>query len=61
VFSAAVTVTDPSAPTISAPSGPLWTAGFQQGRQSSASFGGSDNTGIFEAAWWASFAKGRTS
>jgi hypothetical protein len=52
LYSVTVTVSDPSAPTMSGPSGPLWAGGFQQGRQSSASFGGSDNTGISEAAWF---------
>ncbi|MFL5855967.1 MAG: hypothetical protein ACJ77L_04375, partial [Solirubrobacteraceae bacterium] len=51
LYSVAVTVTDPGSPAMSGPSGPLW-SGYQQGRQSSASFGGSDNTGIYEAAWF---------
>jgi hypothetical protein len=52
LYSVAVTVSDPSSPTMSGPSGPLWAGGYQQGRESSARFGGSDNTGISEAAWF---------
>jgi hypothetical protein len=47
-----VTLSDPSAPTMSGPSGPLWAGGYHQGRKESASFGGTDNTGISVAAWF---------
>jgi hypothetical protein len=45
-------VTDPSAPTLIGPSGPLWSGGYHQEGNESASFGGTDNTGISEAAWF---------
>jgi hypothetical protein len=32
--------------------GPLWSATYTQGRQETSSWGGSDNTGISEAAWF---------
>ena len=37
---------------MNGPSGPLWSATYTQGRQESSSWGGSDNTGISEAAWF---------
>jgi hypothetical protein len=52
LYSVDVTVSDPSSPTMSGPSGPLWNTGYHQGGKESASFGGSDNTGISEAAWF---------
>jgi hypothetical protein len=49
LFSADVTLSDPSAPTITEPSGALWhSAAFHRGTET-ASFGGTDNTGILEA------------
>jgi hypothetical protein len=47
-----VTLTDPSSPTMTGPSGPLWSSGYHQGRNESASFGASDNSGISETAWF---------
>jgi hypothetical protein len=52
LHSAAVTVSDPSAPALSGPSGPLWSATYTQGRNETSSWGGSDDTGISEAAWY---------
>jgi hypothetical protein len=52
LYSADVTLTDPSTPTISGPSGPLWSSGYHRGGRESASFGGTDNTGISEASWF---------
>ena len=37
---------------MTGPAGPLWSATYTQGRQESSSWGGSDNTGISEAAWF---------
>jgi hypothetical protein len=37
---------------MSGPPGPLWASGYHQGGKESASFGGTDNTGISEAAWF---------
>ena len=53
LYSADVSVTDPSAPTLTGgPTGPLWNPdAYHRGAQS-ASFGGTDNTGISEADWF---------
>jgi hypothetical protein len=53
LYAADVSVNDPSAPTLTGgPSGPLWRAdGWHRGTES-ASFGGTDNTGIGEADWF---------
>ena len=53
LYSADVSVTDPSTPTLTGgPSGPLWNPdGYHRGTES-ASFGGTDNTGISEADWF---------
>jgi hypothetical protein len=51
LYSVDVTLNDPSAPTMTAPAGPLWSATYTQGRKETSSWGGSDNTGISEAAW----------
>jgi hypothetical protein len=53
LYAADVSVTDPSAPTLTGgPSGPLWNAdGYHRGTER-ASFGGTDNTGIGEADWF---------
>ena len=53
LYAADVSVTDSSAPTLTGgPSGPLWNAAGYHGGTQSASFGGSDNTGIGEADWF---------
>jgi hypothetical protein len=52
LYAADVLVTDPSAPTLTGgPSGPLWNADGYHRATESASFGGTDNTGIAEADW----------
>ena len=53
LYAADVSLNDPSAPTLTGgPNGPLWRAeGYHRGTEV-ASFGGSDNTGISEAAWF---------
>jgi zinc-binding dehydrogenase len=53
LYSADVSLDDPSAPKLTGgPSGPLWHAdGWHRGTES-ASFGGTDNTGISEADWF---------
>jgi hypothetical protein len=53
LYAADVTLDDPSAPKLTGgPSGPLWRAeGWHRGTES-ASFGGTDNTGIGEADWY---------
>jgi hypothetical protein len=52
LYSVDVTLNDPSAPTMTGPAGPLWSSTYTQGRQETSSWGGSDNTGISEAAWF---------
>ena len=53
LYAADVLVTDPSAPTLTGgPSGPLWNADGYHRATESASFGGTDNTGIAEADWF---------
>jgi hypothetical protein len=53
LYAADVSLNDPSAPTLTGgPSGPLWRPdGYHRGTET-ASYGGSDNTGISEAAWF---------
>jgi hypothetical protein len=52
LYSADVSVTDPSAPTLTGgPNGPLWNPDAYHRGTESASFGGTDNTGISEADW----------
>jgi hypothetical protein len=53
LYAADVSLNDPSAPTLTGgPSGPLWRAdGWHRGTES-ASFGGTDTTGIAEAGWF---------
>jgi len=52
LYSAGVTVSDPSSPALSGPSGPLWSTTYTQARSETSSWGGTDNTGISEAAWY---------
>jgi hypothetical protein len=53
LYSADVSVTDPSAPTLTGgPAGPLWNPDAYHRGTESASFGGTDNTGISEADWF---------
>jgi hypothetical protein len=53
LYSADVSVTDPSPPTLTGgPSGSLWNPDAYHRGTESASFGGTDNTGISEADWF---------
>jgi hypothetical protein len=53
LYSADVSVTDPSGPTLTGgPTGPLWNPDAYHRGGESASFGGTDNTGISEADWF---------
>jgi hypothetical protein len=52
LFAADISLTDPTAPTMSGPSGPLWSStGYHRGTET-ATFGGTDNSGILEADWF---------